>query len=145
MQSLCDGWVRIRPWCNGTLEAALLVLYSPAVLSSNCGGISGLHLDCVGITDCVRLLVWEMKHVVSAVIEMDCVPGHSVGLDDWSWNIRGVILQSCRNRSTDVQGHLTSSIYSGTSVEQLRWDCNRIKDCIWIIRIVGMLWLLRLR
>ena len=123
MQSLCDGWVRIRPWCNGTLEAALLVLYSPAVSSSNCGGISGLHLDCVGIADCVRLLVWEMKHVVSAVIKMDCVPGHSVGLDDWSWNIRGVILQSRRNRSTDVQGHLTSSIYSGTSVEQLRWDC----------------------
>ena len=25
---------------------------------------------------------------------------------------------------------------------ELCWDCNRIMDCIWIIRIVGMLWLL---
>ena len=99
-----------------------------------------MHLDCVGIADCVRLLVWEMKHVVSAVIEMDCVPGHSVGLDDWSWNVRGVILQSCRNRSTDVQGHLASSIYSGRAIA-----LGLQQDCIWIIRIVGMLWLLRLR
>ena len=52
--------------------------------------------------------------------------------------ICGVILQSHRNRSTDVPSHLTSSIYSGTSVEQLRWDCNRIDDCVWIIRIVVM-------
>ena len=57
---------------------------------------------------------------------------------EMSWDICGVILQSHRNRSTDVPSHLTSSIYSGTSVEQLRWDCNRIADCIWIIRIVVM-------
>ena len=41
-----------------------------------------MHWDCVGITDCVGLLTWEMKDVVSAVIELDCVPGHAVGLDD---------------------------------------------------------------
>ena len=64
-----------------------LVLYTPARSLSNCEWISGLHLDCVGITDCVRLLVWEMKHVVSAVIELDCVPRHAVGLDDWYRNL----------------------------------------------------------
>ena len=37
----------------------------------------------MGITDCVGLLTWEMKDVVSAVIELDCFPGHAVGLDDW--------------------------------------------------------------
>ena len=47
-----------------------LVLYSPAVLSSYCGGISGLHQNCAGITDCVGLLTWEMKRVVSDVIEL---------------------------------------------------------------------------
>ena len=61
---------------------ALLVLYTPARLFSHCGWISGLHLDYVGITDCVGLLTWEMKDVVSAVIELDCFPGHAVGLDD---------------------------------------------------------------
>ena len=50
--------------------APRLVLYSPAVLSSYCGGISGLHQNCAGITDCVGLLTWEMKRVVSDVIEL---------------------------------------------------------------------------
>ena len=52
-----------------------LVLYSPAVSSSYCGGISGLHQNCAGITDCVGLLTWEMKRVVSdRIASSSCVP-----------------------------------------------------------------------
>ena len=32
------------------------------------------------------------------------------------------------------------SIIGGPYVELLRWDRNRIEDCIWIIRSVGMQW-----
>ena len=57
------------------------------------------HLTAVTITgpSCIRMLRIAKKHAA------DC--------------ICGVILQSHRNRSTDVPSHLTSSIYSGTSVE----------------------------
>ena len=55
--------------------APRLVLYSPAVLSSYCGGISGLHQNCVGITDCVGLGKWSMWSVEMGIgpqLQLDC-------------------------------------------------------------------------
>ena len=49
-----------------------------------------------------------------------------IAKNERSWDICGVILRSPRDRATDVPSHLASSVYLGTSVEQLRWDCNRL-------------------
>ena len=48
-----------------------------------------------------------------------------------------ITTQSCCNWSTDVPGRCPSSIYSGTTVEWLHWDCTRIENCSRIVRIVG--------
>ena len=77
-----------------------------------------------GIRDCTRTFKdWQTRAA-------DCV--------ERSWDVCGVILRSRCDRLTDVPSHLTTSIYSGTSVEKLRWDCNRMGEYIWMIRIVVM-------
>ena len=40
-----------------------------------------------------------------------------------------IVTESWRNSSTSVPTWSSSSIYSGTIVEQLQWDCGGIQDC----------------
>ena len=40
------------------------------------------------------------------------------------------MMQFWRNSSTSVPTWSSSSIYSGTIVEQLQWDCGGIHDCL---------------